>query len=226
MVYITGDTHIPIDVHKLSTDKFRMQRKMTDGDYTIICGDFGGVWNAGSEEDYWLKWIGRKNFTTLFVDGNHENHKRLDEEFPVVERFNGSVHKISEKIYHLMRGQVYSIDGKSIFTMGGASSHDMAYRTEGINWWEKEMPSKEEYEIAERNLDAIGWRVDYIITHCAPSSIQRSLSDEYEENELTEFLEMVKNKTKFIKWYFGHYHVDRQVDEKYVCLFNDIQLVE
>ena len=77
MIYITGDTHS--DFTRFSTDKFPKQKEMTKNDYVIICGDFGGVWNYQEEstfEKHWLDWLNEKNFTTLFVDGNHENlHK-------------------------------------------------------------------------------------------------------------------------------------------------------
>ncbi len=42
MIYVTGDTHIPIDIGKLSEDRFAEQCCMTKDDYLIICGDFGG----------------------------------------------------------------------------------------------------------------------------------------------------------------------------------------
>ena len=44
MIYITGDTHIPYDVTKLTTKAFPEQKKLTKNDYVLICGDFGGVW--------------------------------------------------------------------------------------------------------------------------------------------------------------------------------------
>ena len=44
MIFITGDTHIPDDVHKLNTTNFPRQKELTKSDYMIICGDFGGVW--------------------------------------------------------------------------------------------------------------------------------------------------------------------------------------
>lgn len=54
MIYITGDTHIPIDIHKLSSSRFREQESMTRADHVIICGDFGGIWNGGNEDKYWI----------------------------------------------------------------------------------------------------------------------------------------------------------------------------
>lgn len=111
MIYITGDTHIPIDIGKLSTKRFPEQKQMSDTDFLIICGDFGGVWCGDNEEKYWLKWLNAKNFTTLFIDGNHENFDML-KEYPEVDYCGGKAQKIKDKIYHLMRGQIYNIDGK------------------------------------------------------------------------------------------------------------------
>ena len=34
-------------------------------------------------------------------------------------------YKIRPSVVHLMRGQIFEIGGKSIFTFGGASSHDI-----------------------------------------------------------------------------------------------------
>ena len=45
------------------------------------------------------------------------------------------------------------------------------YRINHISWWAQELPSDEEYAEARHSLDSVGWEVDYIITHCAPTSI-------------------------------------------------------
>ncbi len=221
MIYITGDTHIPIDVGKLSSKRFPKQKEMTNTDFLIICGDFGGVWCGDNEELYWRKWLDNKNFTTLFIDGNHENYDML-EEYPEIDFLGGKAHKISDKIYHLMRGQIYNIDGKKIFTFGGASSHDKDSRKEGKSWWSRELPSENEINIAIKNLTKANWKVDIVITHCAPSSIQRLINTSYAENILTDFLDNVKEKLVFEKWYFGHYHIDKQIDKNLFAVFNSI----
>lgn len=89
MIYVTGDTHGPVSLGRMSVDgysrrlnrdSFPEQRKMTKEDYVIICGDFGGVWNfamESREERYWLDWLDSRSFTTLFIPGNHENYDRL-----------------------------------------------------------------------------------------------------------------------------------------------------
>lgn len=85
MIYITGDCHR--EFGRFSTKNFPEQKEMTKDDFVIICGDFGGIWDKdkeSKEEKYYLDWLAGKPFTTLFVDGNHENFDRLYS-YPVVE---------------------------------------------------------------------------------------------------------------------------------------------
>lgn len=113
MIYITGDCHR--DFERFNMSIFPEQREMTKEDFVIVCGDFGGVWNKKEEskEETWLMdWLDCKSFTTLFVDGNHENFDRLYD-YPVEEWHGGKVHKIRPSVIHLMRGQVFDIDGKA-----------------------------------------------------------------------------------------------------------------
>ena len=221
MIYITGDTHIPVDVGKLSAKRFPEQKEMTKNDYVIICGDFGGVWDGGNEEKYWIKWLKSKNFTTLFIDGNHENFDMLYN-FPTVKFGDSIAHKVDDGIYHLIRGEAYNIDGKKFFVFGGASSHDKEYRTEGKNWWKNELPSEQEYSNAESTLEKNAFKFDCIITHSAPTSVQTEIAPTYEINELTEFLEKIKNSVICEKWFFGHYHKDVEVDKRFIAVFDKI----
>lgn len=118
MIYITGDTHGEFE--RFGSHYFDAAK----GDYVIICGDFGNLWDNSNTEKYWRKWLKEKPFTVLFIDGNHENYDMLSA-FPITEWNGGKIHKIADNIIHLMRGQVFDIDGIRFFTMGGASSHDI-----------------------------------------------------------------------------------------------------
>lgn len=227
MIYITGDTHGDLDLYKLNSKFFREGKKLTKNDYLIVCGDFACCWDNGDFDKYIQDWYNDKPWTTLFVDGNHENHDLLDK-YPVVEWNGGKVHMISDSIIHLMRGQVYTIEGKKFFTFGGARSHDMWCRKEGRDWWAREMPSDEEYEEGFRNLEASNYEVDYVITHCAPDQVQNSLFQwrHYEHDKLTNYLEIVRKDLTFKGWYFGHYHDDADIDEKYHCLYSKVIKLE
>jgi len=111
MLFVTADTHGKYYFSKLKA--FAKENKdLTKKDYVIIAGDFGGLWNEDTvAED--LAPYERLPFTILFVDGNHDNFTLLNQ-FPITTWNGGKVHKISSNIIHLMRGQVYEIDGKKI----------------------------------------------------------------------------------------------------------------
>lgn len=176
-------------------DSFPEQREMSKDDYVIILGDFG-IWRDSSQQRWYLNWLEEKHFTTLFIDGNHENYDVLDS-YPVEEWHGGKVHFIKPSVIHLMRGQVFDIDGLKFFTFGGASSHDISdgvleiddprvkewrddpdkmYRINHISWWEREMPNQNEMDEGIKNLAEHNNKVDFILTHCTASSTAALLS--------------------------------------------------
>ena len=118
MFYVTGDTHGNQTQWMTSMDKF-----LKKGDTIIVVGDFGIGFFDGRHwpEDMFFDYLSEKPYTVLFIDGNHENHDRLNE-MPVTEWHGGKVHKVRPSVIHLMRGQVFDIDGVSVFTFGGTIS--------------------------------------------------------------------------------------------------------
>ena len=192
-----------------------------------------------------MDWLNKKPFTTLFVDGNHENFDLLNT-LPEKEWNGGRVHVVREHVLHLMRGQVFDFGGLAWFTMGGAASHDIQdgildpadpdfehrywlmrrmrsmFRVKGVSWWEEEMPSLEEYQEALANLERVNWTVDCVLTHCAPSGVVQEINPSYGTDELTDFLEMVSQRCKFAYWFFGHYHENRIIDQKYILQWEKI----
>ena len=243
-IYITGDTHG--EFTRFKKDIFYEQTELTKDDYVIICGDFGGVWDGSPTDRYWLNWLEEKPFTTLFVSGNHENFELLSE-YAAEDWHGGKVQRIRPSVIHLMRGQIYEIEGKTFFTMGGGSSHDVAdgilepddplfkqkrksldacralYRVNHQSWWKEELPSNEEYETAKVNLDRYNWQVDYIISHCCPTSIQDALSGgAYRADKLTDFFEEVSQRCQFNYWFCGHYHLNAILEQRYVLLYEQI----
>ncbi len=247
MIFITGDCHG--DFRRFSEDIFPEQKQMTKEDYVIICGDFGGVWSIdqkNKEETELLNWLNDRPFTTLFVDGNHENFDRL-RRFPLIRWKGGKIHRIRSSVYHLMRGQVFEIEGKRFFTFGGAQSHDiqggifqmedpnlrnkiaeankagLPYRINKVSWWKEELPSKEEMDEGILNLSVIGNRVDYIITHsCAAGTLAQFGMSYYKPDYLHRYLEKVRQRCSYRKWFFGHYHQNRNVNDKDLLLWEQI----
>lgn len=221
MIFVTGDTHIPIDIEKLNEKLFPEQQYMSRNDYVIVCGDFGGLWDDSERHVKWLKWLAERPFTLLFADGNHENFDML-EKFPVSEWNGGKVHFIADNIIHLMRGQVFVIDGKYFFVMGGGVSTDKDMRVEGTSWWSREMPSEEEFREGLNNLKNVGFDVDYVITHTAPSGIIEKFRSCPEEKPLNEYLRYVADTSRFKKWFFGHVHTDCEPEKNFIAVYDKI----
>lgn len=211
MIYVTGDTHGSLEIDKLSTKNFPVQKELSKKDYVIIAGDFGCIW-SGHKDKFWLDWLEKKNFTTLWVDGNHENFDLLNQ-YPSEEWNGGKVHFIRPSVIHLMRGQVFTIDGIKIFTFGGAMSNDKQYRKEGVSWWKEEIPSTQEFEEGINNLEKHDLTVDVIITHTAPSLVitKKDLNDNEINDPTCEMLDSFMENVNFKQWFFGHFHEDKKL---------------
>lgn len=226
MIYLTGDTHIPLDIEKLSVKNFPEQKNMTRNDYVIVLGDFGLLWQRNKTYLYWLDILSKKNFTLLWLDGNHENFDWL-EELPVEEWNGGQVHTLADNIIHLMRGNVFQIKDRSFFVLGGAPSIDKERRIEGISWWPREEISRQEAEQALTKLEEIDYTVDYVLTHTCPKIlIQEMFGLHSVVNSYTEsFLDEIAPRIKCKKWFFGHWHEEREY-KNYCCLYNSIVSLE
>lgn len=249
MIYITGDTHGDW-MSRLKAKSFPEQKEMTKDDFVIICGDFG-IWDGSDTENHNLDWLEEKPFTTLFVSGNHENFDILDR-LPVEEWHGGKVNFLRPGVIHLMRGQIFNIDGKTFFTFGGARSHDIIhgildpkdpmfrvkkreldrnpyamYRINHISWWERELPSEDEMDEGMVNLANAGNKVDYIITHSPCTSLLKILAphgEGYKSDYLTDYLQVIHDNIEYKHWYFGHMHINFELDGgKATCLYKTIE---
>lgn len=231
-IYITGDIHG--DPSRLSTDIFSEQKDMTKEDYVVLLGDVGLVWDYKGEsktEKWWLDWLEDKSFTTLFIDGNHENFNRLNA-YPTEKWHGGKVHKIRPSVIHLKRGQVFNLQGKKFFTFGGAKSHDIRngilepddprikkwkydynklFRINGVSWWKEELPSQEEMDEGVLNLQKENDKIDYILTHCPPTSVLKQMDNSYGSDCLTDYLQNIKENVEYKKWLFGHMHINQNI---------------
>lgn len=211
MIIITGDVHGEIDIKKLTTKQFPESKFLNKEDYLIICGDVGAIWGNSGTDKYLQKWYQNKPWTTLWIDGNHENFD-LIEKYPVKIWNGGKVHLINKSFIHLMRGQVYNINGKNFFTMGGGVSYDKMMRTQGISWWSQEEINFKEMEEAYKNLEKVNFKVDYVISHSAPSDLIPFIGIYKNKDSVCDNLQKIKDKIKFKEWYFGHYHIDEDFD--------------
>lgn len=249
MIYITGDTHG--DFRRLSNkNQKKNEIHIGMGDYVIICGDMGLCWAKDKEFEWNCEWFAQTKFTTLFVPGNHDNYDIIAE-YPLEEWHGGKArHIVKDKVILLERGQIFDIDGYTFFTFGGGQTHDiesglfrkedpdfkekaykarkrgLSYRIIGESWWEQELPSEEEMQEGLSNLAKVNYKVDYLITHCCASTMQTAIDHVIRRgckpDRLTEYFEVLEGKLTYKHWYFGHYHLDKKIDEKHTVLYHEI----
>ena len=253
MIWITGDLHGGVTAWHISSSNFKPAKRgdicLCCGDLGgVWYHDYLTNEKHWREENYFLESQLRQRVTWLAVDGNHENFARLfGGEFPLVDMYGGKAYQIRKNVYYLKRGEVFEIEGETFLAFGGAMSHDKdpgwittslsngfgAFgdgrewnkgRIEGIDWWPEEVPSREDFENACRNLDRVGWKVDYVISHTCPVSERRLFGGSGRSADPTETMlqELLDRGLEFGAWHFGHFHEAKKVD-KFECHYNKVE---
>ena len=146
-----------------------------------------------------------------------------------------------------MRGEIFNIEDLSFFAFGGASSHDIQdgilefngwrekakeldkrgkymYRVKDLSWWKEELPTEEEMQHGLEALKRHDNKVDFLLTH-SPSTSELILMGGkglYELDILTDYLEKIKAVCDYERHFFGHMHVNRAINEKDICLYEQI----
>lgn len=227
MIYLYGDTHGDMEINKIAPIK-----QYTSEDVIIVLGDFGFPFypkeyakklNYTKTYDYWCRWLSTLPCDILFVDGNHDNHDFWAEQ-PTEERYNGIVqpHPDITNCYHLMRGEVYTIQGKTFLTFGGAHSTDKGHRKEGISWWAGEDATDDNWNNYCKNIEKVDFKVDYILSHTCPKQIM--WEHYYFDLDITStYLQQIMNEVQYDEWYCGHFHIDGALSpkDKVYCVYNN-----
>lgn len=217
MIYLTADLHG-------DPDRLRQARKQLHRrDTLIVLGDFGFVWTGDKAERKQLQRIARGKGTLLFLDGAHENFTLL-EEYPIVDFGGAKARKLGEGLFWLLRGECYTIEGRSLLCMGGGESENAADRQEGVSWWPQELPDETDFARCSEALAAHGKKVDYILTHTPPLHLRRFLLAEEREqnNRLETFLDELAGEADYRCWYFGQLHLDRAIGPRAVAVYRKV----
>lgn len=223
-VYITGDMHG--DIERLYDKEFR---KLKKNDVLIVCGDFGYIFDGNELEKKVKKFFATRKFVTAFVEGTHDNLDKINSSRVTVWK-GGKVHRIEGNLLHLMRGQIFTIEGNTFFTFGGGESIDKDIRVEKNLWWREEEPTPAEMAEGAKTLDEVGCKVDYIITHEPPSLVKSAMllrsGNADRVNKLNGYFEELDRSLTFKNWFFGSLHEDKRITEHHTCVFQKLIPIE
>lgn len=210
MIYFLSDNH----ADEFLGDLKNFSPKKKD-DLLILLGDTCLYLAQTPKVQDFSRWFLSLDFPIAVVDGNHENYSYLNGA-PEEEWMGGRVNRLTKNIVRLKRGELYRIQENSFFVFGGCDS-SAAWKAKGL-WHEGDLPSRAELVRAYETLKKADYRVDYILTHkyfCNACHVPEG-QPEYELFRLNRFIDAHVN---FKRWFSGHRHEDREIDEKHRVVF-------
>lgn len=221
MLYVTGDMHG--DESRIAKNRLSMLR---GGDTLVVCGDFGFLWDDSARERALRKKLEKRNYTICFVDGTHENFELLNR-CPVVDWNGGKAHKLQSNVFHMLRGEMYTIEGKTVFTMGGGENPDVDFLEESISANDKAaIPTDQEMLDGVNRMEQVGFHCDYIITHEPPSKVKEFLmlgeSATFRVTALNAYFDELQAQCEYKRWFFGSMHIDKFISAGQTAIFKTI----
>ena len=210
-VYLISDIHGDRDFAGLN-DYLGMAG---ENDLLIILGDVFFGFGEGERAREYTEWFSSLDKNIAFIDGNHENYEYIAS-FPEEEWCGGKVRRISPTIVYLERGEIYDIKGKSVFTFGGCRS-SKKWHDEGLAY-PGEDPTPSEVAYAKARLAERENKVDFVLTHKHERGIDPTVSE-----ALLDLTAHIEENVQFKRWFYGHWHCERDEDERHRIIYKELR---
>ena len=230
-IYITGDTHG--DFRRIL--EFCKRMNTTKEDIMIILGDAGINYHVNDKYQEWdvkLKELLKETPITLFCI--HGNHEQRPYEIPTYEEeeWHGGVVYVEREypsIKFAKDGEIYDFNGKKCLVAGGAFSVDwMHRRIHFLPWFDNEQPTEDIKRYVEQQADKVNWKVDYVFSHTAPLKYEPveaflpGIDQSRVDKSTEEWLDTLEDRLSYERWFFGHYHIEKEID-KMKIMFRNIE---
>ena len=228
MYIITGDCHR--DFSKIALFcKYHMTSPQEDT--LILLGDVGLNLMLDESDRSKKEELSSYPLEFLIVHGNHEARPENVGTYQCKEWHGGKVLFESEfpNLLFAIDGETYDFGGKKGIVIGGAYSIDRDFRLQaGLPWFPDEQPSEKIKAYVEEQLEKNQWKVDYVFSHTCPKFMMPidlflpSINQNTVDYGTEAWLEKLYKRIRFEKWYFGHYHDNRNYAQ-FELLFEEIK---
>ena len=169
------------DVHGKYENYHKIIRQTEEYPYTVCLGDFGFKYETLKNVDHTKH---------VIVGGNHDNYS------------------MCFRYPHFLSDYGFTeLNGVKFFYYRGAYSIDRSYRTIGIDWWEEEQVSIDQFMNARKLYRE--FKPDVVLSHDCPENVSRLIlkpNQQQYQNMTGWALQELFNIHQPKIWRFGHYH--------------------
>lgn len=222
MIYLTSDWHMTPETIDSYTDRLAALREQ---DTLIHLGDLCNDWTSDGGIPWFCRRLEKTGCRILLLDGNHEDMNYLDG-LKTGECCKAKGHWVGDRLFHVARGEVLTLEGKTFLTLGGGYSGEGYIGRHPDLWQPRETPSAEEMDHMLKSCAAYDFSFDYIVSHAAPLSLMREWGLGNEYNSFHAFLDGIRACTKRKRWYFGHHHRRAVWEDSFEILYQEIKALD
>lgn len=218
MIYVTGDTHGQFGRIKQFCERFQTGKE----DILIIMGDAGLNTQDKDKDQQRKKYVEELPITLFCIHGNHEQRPQTIESYKE-KTWHGGVVYYEEEYPDLLfakDGEIFDLEGKQTIVIGGAYSVDKPLRLAfDYPWWPDEQPSDEIKAYVEEQLTKQNWKVDVVLSHTSPlkyipmEKFVTGFDPGKIDKSTEEWLDTIEDRLEYEKWYCGHYHTEKVIDQ-------------
>ena len=124
-----------------------------------------------------------------------------------------------------LHGLIYELRSMMAVLMPDENELRKYYRLQrGMNWFPDEQPSDEIKLKTEKQLSAVNWNVDIVLTHTCPQkyvpieAFLPGLDQSMVDHSTEEWLDKIEDRLNYKDWFCGHWHIDKRIDKMHFMM--------
>ena len=96
----------------------------------------------------------------------------------------------------------------------------------GFGWWPDEQPTDAIKQDVQRQLEQQNWNVDVVLSHTVPLKYEptevflEGIDQSQVDKSTEQWLNQIENQLTYRKWYAGHNHTEKEMDQLEIMFEN------